>query len=220
MEQLQNVVRYRVRLAIRGRLAYLSHLDLLSAMERALRRADLPVRYSEGFNPHMIISWGPAHPVGICGENEYFDLDFINNPPAVWTEKLNAVLPEGLAIIAAREIGLTTPALMAVINRVNYTIGLEDITDEQLEAGIAKFMAVDSHLVQRYSPKGRKEVDIRPAVLSLAHKEGNLTLECRIGDGASPKPQEVAAAVAPEGRILFIERSGLFIEGNKGKILP
>lgn len=220
MEQSANIYRYRVRLAVRGRLAYLSHLDLLSAVERALRRSALPVRYSEGFNPHMIISWGPAHPVGIHGENEYFDLDFNASPPADWTEKLNDLLPEGLAIISAREIELTTPALMAAINRVHYTIGLDGISKENLEAGIASFMAEDSHIIKRNSPKGSKEVDIRSAVLSLAHKESNLLLECRIGEGASPKAQEIAAAVAPGAYILFIERSGLFIEGDKGRILP
>jgi len=220
MEQSANIYRYRVRLAVRGRLAYLSHLDLLSVVERALRRSALPVRYSEGFNPHMIISWGPAHPVGICGENEYFDLDFNANPPAEWGERLNALLPPGLVIIAVREIELTNPALMAAINRVHYTIGLNGITKEKLDAGIAGFMAEDSHIIKRNSPKGSKEVDIRPAILSLAREDGNLLLECRIGNGASPKPQEIAAAVAPGGHVLFIERSGLFIEGDKGKILP
>lgn len=220
MEQPVNIYRYRVRLAVRGRLAYLSHLDLLSAVERALRRSALPVRYSEGFNPHMIISWGPAHPVGIRGENEYFDLDFIGDPPADWVEKLNALLPKDLAVICAREVELTTQALMAAINRVHYTVGLDGIAEEQLEAGIAGFMAEDSYIIKRNSPKGSKEVDIRPAVLSLARKEGNLLLECRIGEGASPKAQEIAAAVAPGAHILYIERSGLFIEDDKGRILP
>lgn len=64
----------RVRYVKRGRLAYLSHLETIRSMERVIRRAQLPYAVTEGFNPHMKVSFGPALPVGAAGEGEYLDL--------------------------------------------------------------------------------------------------------------------------------------------------
>ena len=68
---------WRIKFSIKGRLCYLSHLDMLTVWERALRRGNIPVLYSQGFNPHMLISFGPAHAVGVEGEGEYMDIERI-----------------------------------------------------------------------------------------------------------------------------------------------
>ncbi|MEG1500468.1 MAG: TIGR03936 family radical SAM-associated protein, partial [Clostridiales bacterium] len=116
--------RWRVKMSVEGPLAWLSHLDLLTALERAIRRADLPIRYSEGFNPHMIISWGPAHPVGLASLGEYLDLDFQDSPQDDWQQKLNQYLPMGLSIREARKIPFDMPSLMAAINIAVYQVDL------------------------------------------------------------------------------------------------
>jgi radical SAM-linked protein len=79
---------------------YLSHKDLMRAFQRAIRRAGLPINYSQGFNPHMKISWGQALKVGATSDNEFAELEmaeFIK--PQTVTDLLNQTLPHGLAII-------------------------------------------------------------------------------------------------------------------------
>ncbi len=66
--------RLRVQYAIRGRLAYLSHLETIRSMERVIRRADLPFAITEGFSPHMKVAFGPALPVGAGSQGEYLDV--------------------------------------------------------------------------------------------------------------------------------------------------
>lgn len=90
---------------------YISHRDLMRAFQRAIRRAKLPIEYSQGFNPHMKISWGNALKVGTTSEEEFAVLTFSDSQPALggsgWTkpqsamEQLNQHLPKGLEITGA-----------------------------------------------------------------------------------------------------------------------
>ena len=81
---------------------YLSHRDLMRAMQRALRRAEIPMFYSQGFNPHMKISWGQALKVGATSEGEEAVLQLENHlRPQDLMVKLNKTLPPGLEIIEA-----------------------------------------------------------------------------------------------------------------------
>lgn len=81
---------------------YISHRDLMRAVQRAVRRAELPIAYSQGFNPHMKISWGNALKVGATSDHEEAELNFERwvKPDEV-KERLNRALPKGLAIIEA-----------------------------------------------------------------------------------------------------------------------
>lgn len=101
----QQLYKYRLRLAVRGRMIWLSHLDLLGTVERAFRRSGLPVAFSQGFNPHMQISWGPAHPVGLASDSEYLDIIFTEQLPADWCELLNPAASRGVKLLSARQIG-------------------------------------------------------------------------------------------------------------------
>jgi len=81
---------------------YIGHRDLMRAFQRAVRRADLPIAYSQGFNPHMKISWGNALKVGATSEREEAVLQFEQwAKPDEVKERLNRVLPRGLAILDA-----------------------------------------------------------------------------------------------------------------------
>ena len=212
--------RWRVQLRISEDVRWLSHLDILSMIERGFRRAKLPVAYSEGFNPHMLISWGPAHPVGLAGDAEYFDIDFSGALKENWYEELNQLLPQGLEVIAGRELKEKTPALMSSINRAEYRITISQLSEEDMERGIEEIMAAVTLPLKRRSPKGEKTVDIRPGIISLSHNGLDLILFAALGTGSSPKPQEVAILAAPQGRVEYIRRTGMFIDNNGVIIRP
>ena len=79
---------------------FISHRDLMRAFQRALRRTGLPVAYSQGFNPHMKISWGNALKVGATSEGEYAELQIDGwIKPFELMDRLNKELPPGIAIL-------------------------------------------------------------------------------------------------------------------------
>ena len=98
--------------AIRGRLAYLSHLETVEAMRRIVRRAQLPYAVSEGFSPHMKATFGPALPVGASGEGEHFDVVLTDYVPADEAlARLQAAAPANLVPLSCAYTELRGPAL-------------------------------------------------------------------------------------------------------------
>lgn len=98
--------------AIRGRLAYLSHLETVEAMRRIVRRAQLPFAVSQGFTPHMKATFGPALPVGASGEDERFDVRLTEYVPADEAlARLQAAAPAKLMPLSCAYTDLRAPAL-------------------------------------------------------------------------------------------------------------
>ena len=113
---------------------FISHLDLIRAFERALRRASLPVAYTQGFNPRPKMSFSPALSVGITSNSEYMDVDFYKEvPPQVVISRLNQALPDGLQIVKA---GIADEKLpLSALNGAMYLvrIALNGVLPEELE---------------------------------------------------------------------------------------
>ena len=220
----QGQYRYRLQLALTGAATWVSHLDLLGMAEKALRRSALPVAYSQGFNPHMLISWGPAHPVGLASQAEYADVFFTAPLHQGWMEQLSRALPPGLSLIAARAVSNEAPPLMAALNYAVFSLdfpGLErdGAAQERLDGAIEGFLSAESVLLERSSPKGRKTVDIRPAVQELSREGGTVRAELWLDRGAAVKMNELARLLLPEYPCRS-RRLGLYIAEGKEKRLP
>ncbi len=199
--------RWRCRLLLDGPLIWQSHLEVLAAWEKALRRCDTPVAYSQGFNPHMLISWGPAHPVGVAGQCEYCDLYLWQAPSEDWLPRLNETLPPGLQVTEAWEVPLNGPALTAWLNRADYQMELPaGAGGVDLQPAIESFSRSSSQIVVRTGPKGRKEADIRPAVSRLSATGTHLHYTLALDGGALAKPQELAACLLPSWRPAGVTR--------------
>lgn len=211
----KSIFRYRVKISVTGPAAWLAHLDLLRAVERAMRRAKLPLRYSEGFNPHPLISWGPAHPVGLHSLGEYFDVDFTRDPGRDWLEQINGLMPLGLAFEEAQEIALGLDSLMASINRADYYLEFQGLTQEAIAASCRSLLEKEQIMILRKSPKGDKTVNIRPGILDLQVKDNQVWAYCLMGQGGSPKPRELPEAIAPGAKISKLVRTGLANQTEK-----
>ena len=116
-----NPVRVRAEFSKKGILRYLSHLELISLLLRALRRAGVPLKYSEGFRPSPRVSFGPALGVGSEGDAEYFDMEVF--PPfdtGEWTERINNAMPEGVRVRRMVFVDPAVPSLSRFIDRHEY----------------------------------------------------------------------------------------------------
>jgi radical SAM family uncharacterized protein/radical SAM-linked protein len=123
-------VKIRVEFSKTDKLKYLSHLELVTLLHRAIRRAGFPLEYSKGFHPSPKISFGPPLGVGIAGLSEYFDMEIV--PPfdlIINRTKLNTMLPEGILIKDMSVIHEKEESLSSFITRYEYEIKGADLSN-------------------------------------------------------------------------------------------
>ena len=211
---------WRIKFSLKGRLAYLSHLDLLTLWERALRRGNIAVAYSCGFNPHMLISFGPAHAVGMETEGDYLDIEIKDENMQVQDWLLfNEVLPEGLKVCEARIIEKSAPSLMQCINLAEYKLRISDIDIIKAQKAAEDFFAAEKCIYIRKTPKGEKTLDFRPCVLKIEISGNLILLQIKLTNTGTPKPAEIVQMIAPEARVLNCCRTGLYIQDENGSLL-
>jgi radical SAM-linked protein len=157
-------VRIRIRYAKRGRLRFTSHRDFARALERAVRRAELPIAYSAGFSPHPKISYVGAAPTGVASEAEYAELGLTRPVPSDQVRKaLDAVLPDGLDVVDAVVAG--PGGLAERIEVSHWRVELPGVEQSLLQAAVAKFTAAERVPVERLTKQGRRSLDARAAVM-------------------------------------------------------
>jgi len=209
----------RARIRIRWRkeapVRFISHLDCMRALERTIRRADLPVAFTEGFNPHMKIAFGPPLPLGFTSQEEYLDLYLESAFPDHLFGRLSASLPNGFAVDTYRPIFTGGQSLSAMLNRAEYLAvcpgSRPDAADRARE-----FRDRDEVMVMR-EKKGR-EVDIRRSVLDISAEELSAAAAYRftlvLGEPNVAKPLEVVRAVtgmsAEEALTVRVRRMRLY----------
>lgn len=168
-QQAPPVQKLRIRYAKRGRLRFTSHRDVSRAIERAVVRAAIPMAYSSGFHPHPRISYAGASPTGAASEAEYVELGLAEAcEPADVAAALDAVLPDGLDIVATVDAATSTAGSLAdLLTASHWLIDLGDTPADQVRAAVTAFLATDSVTVERMTKKGMRSFDCRAAVVRL-----------------------------------------------------
>lgn len=225
------MTRYRLKFSKEGPARYSSHLDMVRFFDRSTRRAELPVAFSEGFNPHPKFSFAAPLPVGIAGLDEYMDMDLKEQlDPAEVGRRLDANLPEGYKILAVKEIPERSPNLMAKLARADYlaTATLpEGYTEEEVQEILTQLLEKEEILLTREVKGKRKEVDIRPGIFRLAGEvKGHIleiNMELLIGSTGNVRPEEVLKELAHGGIPIHpedfrVRRTALYAEGDSGPI--
>jgi radical SAM-linked protein len=160
------VCKVRLRFAKRGKLRFTSHRDVARAFERALRRAGLPMAYSQGYSPHPKVSWVGAAPTGAASEAEYVEIQLAEHlDPEVVCAKLDAALPDGLTILEGVLAG--PGALAERIEASAWRLELRGLGGEQLRQAVQALLAAPTVLVERLTKDGRRCIDARAAIVSL-----------------------------------------------------
>ncbi|GAB48011.1 TIGR03936 family radical SAM-associated protein [Mobilicoccus pelagius] len=161
------VQKLRIRYAKRGRLRFSSTRDFQRALERAVRRAGVPMAYSSGFHPHPKISYANAAPTGTASEAEYVEIGVVErlDPEAVRVA-LDEALPHGYDVlhVAEAEAGALADSLEGSLWRVE----LPGAARMEVQAAVERFLALDEALVTRTFKKGPRTFDVREAVLDVA----------------------------------------------------
>jgi radical SAM-linked protein len=180
--------RVRMKFSKIGRVRFLSHLDFMTLVHRAVVRAGIPISFSQGFNPHPRIAFGPALSVGMESESEYLDMETdprIDLLPAV--KRLNTSLPDGVRIIESRAIPKKAPSLSGSIKRYTYAVEIVGFSADGIEEKVSSFLSRTSIIVLREG----KQKDIRPGIESITwtKDEGSCTVLITLLDHEQIKPR-------------------------------
>jgi radical SAM-linked protein len=201
--------RYRIRWTKEGRTRFISARDLTSVWERGLRRADLPIAYSEGFTPHPKVSFPDALPVGFASTGEYAELTFVAPlVPDRDLARLSDTLPAGMDITTYLEVPDGAPKLARMLRATLWElvwppVDTAELT-ELLDRRSDELMASEHAEVIRHRPDGDRTIDVRPALLSLAASTrpaagGDACTVLRAvlrNDGPTVRPTDLHAALS------------------------
>lgn len=160
------VQKLRLQYAKRGRLRFSSSRDFQRALERALRRAGVPMAYSAGFHPHPRISYANAAPTGTASEAEYVEISLVQRcDPEEVRAALDAALPDGLDIVAAVEA--QPGALADRLQASRWRVELPGVELAELQAAVAELLARQRIEVTRVLKNGPRTFDVRGAVVRM-----------------------------------------------------
>jgi radical SAM-linked protein len=161
------VQRIRIRYAKRGPLRFTSHRDFARAFERALRRAGVPIAFSQGFTPHPKISYASAAPTGTASEAEYLEIGLqARRDPEQVRAALDAALSPGLDVLEAVE-ARAPGGLADRIDASRWRVELPGVEPEALRHAVAAFAAAPEVMVERLTKQGRRSMDTRAAVVRI-----------------------------------------------------
>ncbi len=153
-------------------IRFISQLDLLRSIHRALRRAEIPVAYSEGFNPQPKVSFGFALPVGLVSHGEYMDIALKEAMSAdEFLKKICPVMPEGMKILSAAGVDDRAPKMGKMIDCARFETKIFSDDPDLLLEKAESFFAMDEMPMERHSKKGTSFINVRPYVYFFEAKK-------------------------------------------------
>jgi radical SAM-linked protein len=206
--------RYRIHFAKEDIIRFTGHLDLYRTWERTLRRARVPLAYSQGFNPRPKINQSPALPLGCTSECEAIDiwLEEERSPEQILHD-LRQVTPQGLRTQSIQEVDLRAPSLQSQVVAVMYDVSLDPPPSyEDLQRSVQMTLRAKSLPRTR---RGR-DYDLRPLIEKLELDRGELGItKLRMilssREGATGRPEEVIASLGMDPTFASIHRTRLIL---------
>lgn len=185
-------MRYLTKFTKEENIKFISHLDVLKTIQKNIRRAGLPVEFSQGFNPHMNTSIAQPLSVGVYSSGEYMDMvltTVVDEKEIV--DKLNATAPSGIKYISATAVPYTegqkkVPQAMALIDAARYIIKVKYSDLSALEEEMNKLLETKEWITIKKSKKGEKEVNLRTFIKDFSFwiKDEYLVLNVLISTGS------------------------------------
>jgi radical SAM-linked protein len=183
-------MRIRITFVKQGALRYTGHLDLHKLWERAARRAELPLAYSQGFHPQPKMNMAAALPLGFSSRCEVMDMRLERDIPlGDLPTRLNGTLPSGLQVVGVEQVDEKEPALQTQVASAEYEVILtEPVNEAELTQKIASVMELQTIPRERRG----KMYDLRPLMEEVKLLPGGkIFMQLAAREGATGRPEEV-----------------------------
>lgn len=161
------MIKLRMKFSKHGPIRFLGHLDVMRYVQKAIRRAEIDIKYSEGYSPHQILSFAQPLSVGSTSDGEYMDMT-LNSMTSIEgvMESLNDVMNEGIEILSVVELPEKAVNAMTSVAGAEYIISFRNGKEPSFD--LAKtfegFMAQDSIPAIKKTKSGEKTIDIKPLI--------------------------------------------------------
>jgi len=213
----------RLRFAKKGRAVYISHLDLMRTMQRVFLRAGYSLKYSEGFNPHPVISILLPLGVGVSSECELMDFQLTEDADlSAMPEKLTRAMPEGLTALEVLEAEGKVKDLKWL--RISGKLEYDDRDAAAMRDGLQAFFAQEQIVITKKTKRGEGEADIAPAIREIGFIAGEKCVRLSAVISAQEptlNPEHLVSALrqlAPELAPDFSEFTRLEVYDEKMKV--
>lgn len=212
-------MKVRIKFRKYGALRFIGHLDVMRCFQKVMRRAQIPIAFTSGYSPHMIMSFASPLGIGLTSDGEYLDVELaesISSEEAV--RRMNAVSPEGIEVVSFRRIAEEKKMTgMAIVAAADYLVGMYRKEDPQCPrtaschsgsfetegiypatakyaAKIADFLSQPRIMVMKQTKRSEQETDIRPLIYRMEPKDEGIYLLLAAGSVQNLKPELVMAA--------------------------
>lgn len=178
-------------------MKFIGHLDIMRYFQKAIRRAEIPIAFTSGYSPHMIMSFANPLGVGLTSDGEYFDIELtesINSKEAV--RRLNEQMVDGMEIVSFVQIPDDKKSKgMSIVAGADYLSSVKNGSlPEDLAEKLEAFYAQNEICVVKKTKKSEKEVDIRPMIYKLECRDGKIYMRVAAGSVQNLKPELVTEA--------------------------
>lgn len=178
-------------------MKFIGHLDVMRYFQKVMRRADIPIAFTGGFSPHMIMSFANPLGVGLTSDGEYFDIELtepISSAEAI--RRMNATMVEGMEVVSFVEIPDEKKSTgMAIVEAADYlSRPVKGTLPDNLEETLSSFFAESEIVVRKKTKKSEQEVNIRPMIYQLEVRNNEIFMQVATGSRENLKPSTVLEA--------------------------
>lgn len=196
---------------------YVSHLDTQRAIQRMLKRANLPIKYTMGFHPHPVLTFAQPLSVGMSSQGEYFEfspLEYID--PIKLRGIISSYMPKGFLCLDCGYIREEFPSLMAMVKRADWEIYLDDVPFSKAEKALESILAEDVVIIEKTTKKGSRKTDIRPGIFEAKCKEKEkgtkFFVTLATGSTGNVSPRDFLKAMGIDHRYALYHRVDMYYE--------
>ena len=196
-------MKIRIQFAKYGKMVFIGHLDVMRFFQKALRRADVDLVYTQGFSPHPVLSFAAPRGVGITSCGEYADIEVQSTGSSEeMIRRLNAVMVPGMEILDYRQLPDDVPNAMSSVEAADYCLTFRDGAAPEDPAAyldaFREFLAKPEIIIEKPTKKGSRTVDLKTLVYDFCLKEKSeigegpaIFLQVCAGSGNNLKPELV-----------------------------
>jgi radical SAM-linked protein len=215
------VQRLRLRFSRGEELKYVSHLDLMRLWERVLRRAEIPIAYSEGFSPHPRISLAAPLPIGVTSEAELMDVVVKKAvSPYFFMQNTKPQLPRGVEVFEVQQVPLTIPSLQSQAQFIDYRVSdRSEKTEAEILGAVTATLQAEKMPWHHMRDTGPKHYDLRPLIEDLWLESWQdcvftLVMRLRCDSQGTGRPEQVTAALGLTDHPSLVHRTKITLAGS------
>lgn len=194
----------RIKFRKYGPLRFIGHLDVMRFFQKLMRRSDIPIAFTGGYSPHMIMSFASPLGIGLSSDGEYLDIELtapVDSLEAV--KRMNAECVEGIQVLSLRRIPDEKKMTgMTILSAADYLVSFKKgFLPDDWKKRFEDFMSVQEIRVMKQTKRSEREVDIRPQIFKWAFQGDDIYLQLAAGSSVNLKPELVMDT--------FLDRCGI-----------